>query len=178
VRIPISANPATVSAPETEDVGALARTYGPRVFRAAWRVLGAHAAAEDVQQQVFLRLIEAPPPDVRSWPAFLTTAATRLAIDHLRRQRRWALLAPLWKADEPDDSPAEEAERAEAGRFMRTALSQMNSRDASCFVLRHVQGLAPAEIAATLGISENNVSVITHRARKALEALHAKEQNR
>lgn len=178
MRIPLSASAANVSAASSEDVAALARTYGRAVFRAAWRVLGARAAAEDVQQQVFLRLIEDPPADVRSWPAFLTTAATRLAIDHLRRQRRWALLAPLWKTDDADDSPAEDAERAEAGRLMRRALSRMNPRDASCLVLRHVHGLSPAEIAATLGISENNVSVIAHRARKALEALHAKEQNR
>ena len=178
MRTPTSALPAAMSAAATEDVGALARTYGPTVFRSAWRVLGARAAAEDVQQQVFLRLIEDPPPNVRSWPAFLTIAATRLAIDHLRRQRRWALLAPLWKADEPEDSPAEEAERAESSRFLRAALAKMNPRDASCFVLRHLHGLSPEVIAATLNISENNVSVITHRARKTLEALHAKEQNR
>ena len=47
-------------------------------------------AAEDVQQQVFLRLIESPPQNVESWPAYLTTVGTRLAIDHLRRQRRWS----------------------------------------------------------------------------------------
>jgi RNA polymerase sigma-70 factor (ECF subfamily) len=168
---------ATVST-EIDDIAALARHYGPTVFRAAWRVLGSRAASEDVQQQVFLRLIEDPPSDVRSWPAFLTTAATRLAIDHLRRQRRWALLAPLWKTESVEDSPAEEAERADEGRLVRKALARMNPRDASCFVLRHVHGLSPAEVATTLGISENNVSVITHRARKALEALHAKEQNR
>jgi RNA polymerase sigma factor (sigma-70 family) len=178
VRIPLLDNAASMNDATGEDIAGLARQYGPTVFRAAWRVLGSRVAAEDVQQQVFLRLIEDPPADVRSWPAFLTTAATRLAIDHLRRQRRWALLAPLWKADEPDDSPAEEAERAEAGRFMRAVLARMSSRDASCFVLRHLHGLAPAEIATTIGISENNVSVITHRVRKALEAMHAKEQNR
>jgi len=128
VHTPISALSAAVSAAATEDVAALARTYGPTVFRSAWRVLGARAAAEDVQQQVFLRLIEDPPQDVRSWPAFLTTAATRLAIDHLRRQRRWALLAPLWKADEPEDSPAEAAERAESSRFLREAKSILAER--------------------------------------------------
>ncbi len=174
--IPVSA--ANMSAAAPEDVAALARTYGRAVFRAAWRVLGSRAAAEDVQQQVFLRLIEDPPADVRSWPAFLTTAATRVAIDHIRRQRRWALLAPLWKAEEAEDSPDQDAERAEAGRILRKALARMNARDASCLVLRHVHGLSPAEIAVTLGISENNVSVIAHRARKALEVLHAKEQNR
>jgi RNA polymerase sigma factor (sigma-70 family) len=178
VRIPILENVAAVSAVADDDVAALARQYGPLVFRAAWRVLGARAASEDVQQQVFLRLIESPPQNVASWPAYLTTAATRLAIDHLRRQHRWRLLVPLWKTDEPVDSPAEEAERAEAARFMRTALARLNTRDASCFVMRHLHGLTPAAIGAALGLSENHVSVSVHRARKALEAIQAKEQSR
>ena len=178
MRIPIPASAAAMSGVADEDVAALARQYGPTVFRAAWRVLGGRAAAEDVQQQVFLRLIESPPRNVESWPAYLTTAATRLAIDHLRRQRRWRLLAPLWKADEPDDSPAEDAERAEAGRFMRAALARLHPRDASCFVMRHFHDLPPAAIGSALGISENHVSVSVHRARKALEAIAAKEQSR
>jgi RNA polymerase sigma-70 factor, ECF subfamily len=178
VSTPILRSATAVSDVADDNVAALARLYGPTVFRAAWRVLGARAAAEDVQQQVFLRLIESPPRGVASWPAYLTTVATRLAIDHLRRQRRWKLLAPLWKADEPDDSPAEEAERAEAGRFMRAALARLNPRDASCFVMRHLHGLTPAAIGSALGLSENHVSVSAHRARKALEAMQDKEQSR
>jgi DNA-directed RNA polymerase specialized sigma24 family protein len=42
--------------------------------------------------------------------------------------------------------------------------------------MRHLHGLTPAAIATVLGISENNVSVSAHRARKALEALQSKEQ--
>ncbi len=160
-----------------EDVSALARQYGPTVFRAAWRILGNRAAAEDVQQQLFLRLIEAPPRAVQSWAAYLTASATRLAIDHLRRQHRWRLLAPLWKADEPDDSPAENAERAESARFMRRALARINSRDASCFVMRHFHDLSPAAIGTALGMSENHVSVAVHRARKALEKIQIEEQS-
>jgi len=158
-----------MSAAEAEDIAALARQYGPTVFRAAWRILGTRAAAEDVQQQLFLRLVESPPVSVRSWPAFLTASATRLAIDVLRRQHRWRLLAPLWKGEEPEDSPADDAERAEAARFMRRALARLNPRDASCFVMRHFHDLTPAAIAAALDLSENHVSVCVHRARKALE---------
>jgi RNA polymerase sigma-70 factor (ECF subfamily) len=162
----------------SDDVAALARQYGPIVFRAAWRILGSRAAAEDVQQQLFLRLIESPPSAVDSWPAYLTASAVRLAIDSLRRQRRFKLLAPLWKTEEPEESPAEDAERAEAARFLRAALAKINPRDASCFVMRHLHGLAPAAIGSALGISENHVSVSVHRARKALEAMQTKEQNR
>ncbi len=162
----------------SDDVAALARQYGPTVFRAAWRILGSRAAAEDVQQQLFLRLIESPPRAVESWPAYLTASAVRMAIDSLRRQRRFKLLAPLWRTEEPEDSPAEDAERAEAARFLRTAIAKINPRDASCFVMRHLHGLAPAAIGSALGISENHVSVCVHRARKALEAMQTEEQNR
>ena len=54
---------------------------------------------------------------------------------------------------------------------MRAALARLNPRDASCFVMRHLHGLAPAAIGSALGISENHVSVSVHRARKALEAI-------
>src|SRR5689334_16144775 len=165
-----------MSAVETEDIAALARQYGPTVFRAAWRVLGTRSAAEDVQQQLFLRLLESPPRAVQSWPAFLTASATRLAIDALRRQHRWRLLAPLWKsADDPEDTPADDAERAESARFLRRALARLNPRDASCFVMRHFHDLTPAAIGAALGMSENHVSVAVHRARKALEKLQQEQ---
>ena len=168
MQVPILQNAAMTMAPPDE-VAALARQYGPTVFRAAWRILGSRAAAEDVQQQLFLRLIESPPKAVQSWPAFLTASATRLAIDALRRQNRWRLLAPLWKSSYPEDSPAEDAERAESARFMRRALARLNPRDASCFAMRHFHDLAPAAIGAALGMTENHVSVAVHRARKALE---------
>jgi hypothetical protein len=73
VRTPILEIAPGMRAAACDDVTALARQYGPAVFRAAWRVLGVRAAAEDVQQQVFLRLIESPPRNVESWPAYLTT---------------------------------------------------------------------------------------------------------
>jgi RNA polymerase sigma factor (sigma-70 family) len=168
VRIPIVQNVA-VSGETTGDIAALARLYGPRVLQAAWRVLGNRAAAEDIQQQLFLRLIESPPKSVQSWSAYLIAAATRMAIDVLRRQHRWRLLAPLWKSDEDPDSPTEHTESSQSERRLRQALARLGSRDASCFVMRHVQGLSASDVAQALGMSENNVSVVVHRARKSLE---------
>lgn len=168
MRIPIVQN-AAMSGETTDDIAALARLYGPRVLQAAWRVLGNRAAAEDVQQQLFLRLIESPPKAVQSWNAYLTAAATRLAIDVLRRQHRWRLLAPLWRGDDDHDSPTDHTESSQSERRLRKALARLGSRDASCFVMRHVQGMSATDVAQALGMSENNVSVVAHRARKSLE---------
>jgi RNA polymerase sigma factor (sigma-70 family) len=176
VHIPILEN-STVTSAADDDVAALARQYGPMVFRAAWRIVGTRAGAEDIQQQLFLRLLESPPRGVQSWPAWLTASATRLAIDHLRRHHRWRLLAPLWKSDDPEDSPADDAERAESARFMRAALAKLNPRDAACFVMRHFHDLVPGVIGAALGMTENHVSVAAHRARKALEKMQSEVQS-
>ena len=168
MRIPIVQN-AAMSGEAGEDIAALARLYGPRVLQAAWRVLGSRAAAEDVQQQLFLRLIESPPKAVQSWSAYLTASATRMAIDVLRRQHRWRLLAPLWKGEEAQDPSTEHTESSQSERRLRQALAKLNARDASCFVMRHVQGFSATDVAQALGMSENNVSVVAHRARKSLE---------
>lgn len=158
--------------PLTDSPAALAQHYGPLVFRAAFRVLGDAALAEDVQQDVFLRLLEQPPRDVASWPAFLTAAAVRRAIDRQRQQRRWWRLLPLWRAQVIDSAASsEDAGLAdERARRLRAAMAQLSPREAQCFSLRYLEGMAIEEIARVLAISSNTAHVTLHRARRRLEA--------
>ena len=155
------------------DPATLAQEYGPLVFRAAYRVLGDAAQAEDVQQEVFLRLLESPRDDVASWPAWLTASGTRLAIDVLRRRQRWWALLPRWRAEaEATAASAEEAGiEAERAARLRQALGRLTRREAQCFALRYLDGMDLPEVAAALHLTENNVGVILHRARRRLETL-------
>lgn len=157
---------------ESDAPEALARHYGALVFRAAYRVLGEASAAEDVQQDVFLRLLEQPPRGVASWPAFLTAAAVRTAIDRQRRQRRWWRVLPIWRAQAPEHAASAEdvGEHDERARRLRETLATLPEREAQCFSLRYLQGLEIAEIAHVLQLSTNNVNVTLHRARRRLEA--------
>jgi RNA polymerase sigma factor (sigma-70 family) len=161
----------------SDDPEALARQYGPLVFKAAYRVLGDASLAEDVQQEVFLRLIEARsaevwPDAVKSWPAYLSASAARAAIDVLRRQRRWWRLLPLWQMHAPTEAPsAEDTGLAhEQAQRLRSALAKLPRREAQCFGLRYLQSLDIGEIAQALSMTENNVNVTLHRARRRLEA--------
>ncbi len=151
----------------------LAQLYGALVFKAAYRVLGDRALAEDVQQDVFLRMIEKRPDTVRSWPAYLSASASRAAIDLLRRQQRWRNLLPLWLAPLPttDDSAQAHGEAGERASRLRSALARLSRREAQCFAMRYLEGLDIAEIALMLVLSENSVSVSLHRARHRLESL-------
>lgn len=162
---------AVADSDDAQSPAALARLYGALVFKAAWRVLGDAAQAEDVQQDVFLRLIQSPPAGVVSWPAWLSASATRAAIDALRgRQRGWRLLAS-WGQQQVQSADSAEAHNIEheRARQLRRALANLPRREAQCFGLRYLQGLDIAQIAQALAISENNVNVSLHRARQRLQ---------
>lgn len=157
--------------PARDAPDALARHYGPLVFRAAYRVLGDAAQAEDVQQDVFLRLVEKPPGPVESWAAYLAASASRAAIDALRRRHRWWARLPLLRMQSSASAPSPEAVslQAEQARQLRAALAALSRREAECFSLRYLEGLDIAEIAHALDVSANTVNVTLHRARRRLE---------
>lgn len=147
----------------------MARQYGALVFKAAYRVLGDASLAEDVQQEVFLRLLEARPAAVQYWPAYLSASAARGAIDVLRR---WWRLLPLWSGEQPVAAASAEQEgmARERAQQLRDALAALPRHKAQCFGLRYLQGLEIGEIAQALEMSENDVNVTLHRARSRLKA--------
>lgn len=157
---------------DAPDIATLARLHGRLVFGAAYRVLGDAAQAEDVQQEVFLRLLEVRDADVRSWPAYLGAAATRLAIDHVRRAGRWRRLVPQWllQARLAEPSAEQASLHAERATRLRQALARIKPREAEVFALRFLQGMEMPAIATALGLTPNHASVLLHRATRALEA--------
>lgn len=163
-------NPFMTESPAAPDIAELARQYGPLVYRAAYRLLGNHASAQDVQQDLFMRLLETPARNVESWPAYLTASAVRMAIDRLRRQRRWRRVESLLGWSEADAPFAEQdIDSEQEAELLRSALSKLKARDATCVVLRLVHGLDIGVVAAAMGMSTNHVSVTLHRAVRQLE---------
>jgi RNA polymerase sigma factor (sigma-70 family) len=162
--------------PNAED---LAREFGPLVYRTAYRLLGDAGLAEDVQQEIFLRVLERPPSGVEAWPAWLATAASRAAIDLLRKRNRWWQRLAQWRLQAPTATPsAEQAtlDRERANR-LRQALAGLPRREAQCFGLRYLEGMDIEAIAEALGLTANNVNVCLHRARRRLETrLQAHEE--
>ena len=138
------------------------------VFRAALRVTGNPADAEDVLQTVFLRVL-ARAGDVADAPlpaAYFRRAAVNAAVDVLRRQELHAESAyedgaPHAAAVQP---PLLLKER------LRRAIAALDSDDASLFLLRHVEGLSIEELTGMFDMTKNNVAVRLHRIRLRLQA--------
>jgi RNA polymerase sigma-70 factor (ECF subfamily) len=137
------------------------------VFRAALRITGRPADAEDVLQTVFLRVLArgGDAEDVANPDAYFRRAAVNAAVDVLRRRELHAEsayddLAPH-AAVQP---PVLLKER------LRRAIAVLDSDDASLFLLRHVEGLSIEELAGMFTIEKNNVAVRLHRIRLRLQA--------
>ena len=137
------------------------------VFRAALRVTGRAADAEDVLQTVFLRALarDGEAANVEQPAAYFRRAAVNAAVDVLRRRELHAEsaydeLAP--HAAVPPPSLLKER--------LRRAIATVDPDDASLFLLRHVEGLSIDELAGIFGIEKNNVAVRLHRIRHRLQA--------
>ena len=137
------------------------------VFRAALRVTGNQADAEDVLHTVFLRVLArgGDAEDLALPAAYFRRAAVNAAVDVLRRREM--------HAESPYDDRAPHA--AVQPPFLlkerlRRAIAALDTEDASLFLLRHVEGLSLDELAATFEIEKNNVGVRLHRIRHRLQA--------
>ena len=167
--------PMTPSTPLTGLAELYERHY-EAVFRAALRVTGNPADAEDVLQIVFLRVLareerEGVPggseerEHVALPAAYFKRAAVNAAVDVLRRRE-------LHAESVYDDGAPHAAVQAPflLKERLRRGIATLDSEDASLFVLRHVEGLSIEELAGLFQIEKNNVAVRLHRIRHRLQA--------
>ena len=120
--------------------------------------------ARDLTQECFLRAWEyvASGKRVGNLRAFLYRVATNLIIDESRRKRPGSLDDLLEQGVEPAPQAATAPTAAEASRAL-AALDGLGPKFREILKLRYLDGLGPKEIAASLGTSENVVSVRLHR---------------
>lgn len=151
-----------VSAQETVDWDALYREHAPALLRYLRRMTRSSEEAEALMQDTFVRAIRARRTpslagELRTW---LYRIATNVAVDHLRRQRRWRFVP--FAGDEPGAIPPSDEVEA-----VRRALRVISAEQATALVLRLHEGFAPREIAAMLGITETAVKFRLIRGRRA-----------
>jgi RNA polymerase sigma-70 factor, ECF subfamily len=156
-------------ASSTPDAGfaKLYESHYEMVFRAALRITGNAADAEDVLQTVFLRLLArgGDIEEVGQPVAYFRRAAVNAAVDVLRRRQMHG------ESAYDDQAPHAAVEKPVLLKErLRRAIATLDREDASLFLLRHVEGLSNEELAGMFRIAKNNVAVRLHRIRHRLQA--------
>jgi RNA polymerase sigma-70 factor (ECF subfamily) len=152
-------------------VVALFERLADGVYTLAARVVGDRHLGEDVVQETFLIALG----KIHTWTGvgsiegWIYRIAYRQAIAQLRRRREHAIdPADLVERVDPRPGPEHDAVQLELARRIDRAIGSLNSTLRAAFVLRDVEGLSTAEVAAVLSLSESAVKMRLKRARLAL----------
>jgi RNA polymerase sigma-70 factor (ECF subfamily) len=163
----------------TRDFRDLAEEYAGRVYTFARYSLRHQEDAEDVTQEVLVRLWknhdQIDPAATSTW---VMRVARNLVIDLARRrQSRAAVFAQGADVEEmaaqvPADYAADAvAERSSLRARLEGALAELNEPYRSIVVMREIQGLAYEEIATAMNMPLGTIKVYLHRARRRLREL-------
>ena len=150
------------------------------LFGLCYRMTGSAADADDLVQETFARALAKPPARTDApWRPWLVRVALNLARDELRRRRRRAYRGP-WLPEPVDDAELVEPSHEPAtttGRYellesasfaFLLALEALSPAQRAVLLLRDVFEYTGPEAAEALELSEANVRVLLHRARRAL----------
>ncbi|WP_246091081.1 RNA polymerase sigma factor SigJ, partial [Nonomuraea deserti] len=153
--------------------------YRPLLFSIAYGMTGSVGDAEDIVQDAFLGLTRAQQKGtvIVDPKAYLTTAVTRLGINHLSSARvrretyvgNWLPEPVVVPADRP--GPAEHAELADSlSMAFLVLLEALSPLERAVFMLREVFGYGYPDVARITGKTEVNCRQIFARARQRIAA--------
>jgi RNA polymerase sigma-70 factor (ECF subfamily) len=152
----------------------LVERFSPLVYRLGVRMLRDGAEAEDVSQEVFLRMHRSfdgydPTRPLAPWVA---RTAYHACLRRLEGAARRELAGdPDVVAELPDDrarSPEQAAAGGEASTLLLRALQDLPAQDRALLDLRYREGLSDAEVAEATGMPVNTVKTRIFRARARL----------
>ena len=165
---------------------ALVRKYERFVYRTAYYAVGNAADAEDLTQEVFLKLWRGlsgfrGQSHLLTW---LSRIARNACADHIRKKKRTVPTESLSLAaddgdaadrDLPDGDPLRDpmqaTDQSENIRLVRRAMAMLSEEHRTLIILRDMEGYSYARLAAVLGLEEGTVKSRLFRARAKLKQI-------
>lgn len=156
----------------------LVRTYTRRVYSICYRFTGRESEAQDLTQEVFLKVFR----NVRSFRSgegsfgvWLARLTRNLLIDHYRRSKNERVTAsieeqlPVLEEKAAIEGRTEAALAGrEASEALQKALAKLSPELRETVILRDIEGLEYREIAQVLGVPEGTVKSRLNRGRSEL----------
>ena len=155
---------------------AIVRLYRRKVFNIAYTFVGRHDEAEDLTQDIFLKLFKSLETFDRraNFQTWLISVSRNLCIDHYRsvRKERQTINRDLDASEltpvSPTASPHTQLELQDRVLLLRGALEKLPPTLRSAVMLRDIQELTYQEIADRLGVPEGTVKSRINRGRAEL----------
>ncbi len=155
----------------------IVRSYAGRIFCLCYRYTGRRDEAEDLTQEIFIRIyqnLHSFREGTGSFRNWVLRLSRNLIIDRYRQARRFQQcggsleLEKMHLEDRGKPSPQRKIEQAEASRIIREALRTLSPENKEAIILRDLEGMGYQEMADVLGIPEGTVKSRISRGRLAL----------
>jgi RNA polymerase sigma-70 factor (ECF subfamily) len=146
----------------------LVERHRTMVYRVAYQFAGNHHDADDIAQDVFIKVHRSLPRfrQDAQFTSWLYRIAMNACIDHRRRHAPLASNDDVELGDratgEPD--PEDRAYAGELGAALEAAIDRLPPRQRLIFGMRHFEDLKLIEIARALGLAEGTVKRQLHAA--------------
>lgn len=162
---------------DPEAIGWLYECYFDRIYKYIYLKLGDPTEAEDLSEQVFLKMIEAINGfqwQGSTFASWLYRIAHNQIVDTLRRQSRrpQVPLEPVSDAlpsERRHDDPHYLAEQRDSRDHLREAISDLTDLQAQVIILKFGSGLTTAEVAAILDKTEGAIKSLQFSALQNLQ---------
>ena len=168
-----------VKSGDEEAFGTLVERHQFRIVGTVAKMLGGEADAEDIAQQVFIRVWQSAPrynPSAK-FTTWLLTITRNLVFNEMRRRQRARLVpldpgdadrAPVGRADSSARSAPDEIADAELQDALTRAIASLPEAQRMAVVLRRFENMPYDEIARVLGTTVPSVKSLLFRARTDL----------
>jgi RNA polymerase sigma-70 factor (ECF subfamily) len=169
-----------VKAGDERAFGTLVERHQFRVVGTVAKMLGGEADAEDIAQQVFIRVWQSAPrysPSAK-FTTWLLTITRNLVFNEMRRRQRARLVpldpgdadrAPVGHADASARSAPEEIAEKELQEAISAAIAALPEAQRTAVILRRFDNMPYEEIAKVLGTTVPSVKSLLFRARNDLK---------
>lgn len=153
-------------------------TYYPAIIRQLTYLTGERAIAEDLAQEVFLKLYSNPPADFSNPGGWLAQVATNLAYNHLRGEKRrhnreeYVGVRELPNVVAIDDIQ----NRNQEIRLVRQVLAKLPERDRMLLLLKF-SGYRYEEIAPVIGVEKTSIGTLLARAQSRFRQAYCRINN-
>jgi len=159
---------------DAESFGRLYDLYVDRIYRHLYYRVGNATQAEDLAAQVFEKAYKAIGryrTMGRPFFVWLLSIAHNLLVDHYRAQRDSPSIDDVIIPADDSADPVTLAERSFASATLRQAIKKLKRDQQIVVVMRYIDGLDYADIAAAVNKTEGAVRVVLHRSLIALRKI-------
>jgi RNA polymerase sigma-70 factor, ECF subfamily len=165
----------------------IVRTYNRRIYNICYRFAGSGDDAEDLTQEVFIKMYRTLSSYDHTKGAFatwVTTITRNLLVDHFRKTKQQRLTDSIDATSEHEDAlplseqiqdqsapPDAHVRSREVGETVHAALGKLSPELREAVILRDLQDMDYREIATVLKVPEGTVKSRINRGRAELARL-------